>query len=221
MAVQIVMMSMKQIKILRFIGKLLTSTISVGGNFKEKLAGKLAEIYLELLGVELGKGVKPIGIPLVEKCGQSRIRIGNYVTLRSTSRSNAIGVNHRIVLRTTQPGAEILIGEHVGISGGAICAKKSIRIGAYSVLGSNVVLADNDFHPIRPEGRRYNRNDRDIPALEIDIRDNVWIGADSYILKGVTIGENSVIGAMSVVTKSIPPNCVAAGNPAKVIRHLR
>ena len=53
------------------------------------------------------------------------------------------------------------------------------------------------------------------------IGDNVWIGADSYVLKGVTVGENTVIGANSVVAGHIPPNCIAAGNPAKIVKYLQ
>ena len=76
----------------------------------------------------------------------------------------------------------------------------------------DVLIADNDFHPIKPEGRRYNSNVDDIAAKPVVIGDNVFIGTRSMILKGVNIGENSVIGAGSVVVSDIPAGVVAAGN---------
>ena len=88
-------------------------------------------------------------------------------------------------------------------------------------FGDNVFIAPNcGFytvnHPLdaasRSKGLEY--------ALPITIGNNVWIGADSSILPGVTIGDNTVIGAGSVVTKSIPANVLAVGNPCKVIKEL-
>ena len=139
----------------------------------------------------------------------------------SRSRNNAIGVNHRIILRTQSRDAELIIGNHVGISGGAICANKKVIIGDHCLLGSNVIIADNDFHPINPGIRRGNPLLNDILSEDVVIGDNVWIGADSYVLKGVTVGENTVIGANSVVVGHIPPNCIAAGNPVKIIKYLK
>ncbi len=88
-------------------------------------------------------------------------------------------------------------------------------------FGDNVMIAPNvtittGTHPILPELRekRYQYN------LPVDVKDGVWIGAGAIILPGVTIGENSVIGAGSVVTKDIPPNVVAVGTPCKVLRQI-
>ena len=87
-------------------------------------------------------------------------------------------------------------------------------------MGANTIIADNDMHPVKPENRRYNTISEDIPAKDILIGRNVWIGADVYICKGVSIGENTVVGAKSVVTKSLPANCIAAGIPAQVVKML-
>lgn len=91
----------------------------------------------------------------------------------------------------------------------------TIYVGNYVQFGPNVVLAAGT-HPIDPESRKkqaqYN--------LPIHIKDNVWIGANTVVLPGVTIGENSVIGAGSVVTKNIPANVVAVGNPCRVLREI-
>jgi len=83
-----------------------------------------------------------------------------------------------------------------------------------------MTITDSDIHPIKPENRSYNNNDADIPAKEVIIGNNVWVGADVFICKGVSIGDNSVIGAKSLVTKSIPANSIAAGNPAVVIKAI-
>lgn len=203
---------------------LLSKIINKCLDMEERISGFFIRLYLIAEGLKLDKGIRFVGRPSVWIKKGSTINIGHSCVLRSRSRNNAIGVNHRIILRTQDPNAQLIIGNHVGISGGAICSKKSIIIGDHCIIGSNVIIADNDFHTIAPEGRRYRylRNDsNDIPAKDINIGPNVWIGADVYILKGVTIGENSVIGAMSVVSKSIPPNCVAAGNPARFIRELK
>ncbi|MDH5189875.1 MAG: acyltransferase [Gammaproteobacteria bacterium] len=176
--------------------------------------------FLRHAGVTLKKNIKCYGMPLLSIKKGSKIKIGNNVVLRSISRGNAIGINHRIILTTHTSHAHIEIGDHVGISGGSICCRKRINIGDYTLVGANVVIADNDMHAVKSENRRYNNNDLDIPAREICIGKNVWIGADVFICKGVSIGDNSVIGAMSVVSKSIPSDCIAAGNPAKVIKKL-
>jgi len=175
---------------------------------------------LRFAGVEIGKQVQIQGMPLVNLANGSRIQLGARCVLCSDSKINALGINHPVVLRTLGPGAEIVIGEDTGMSGGSICAAASIRIGAGCLIGANVTLADTDFHAIDPTNRRYNRNANEIATAPIVIEDNVFIGADVFVLKGVTIGKNSVIGAGSVVTRDIPANSIAAGNPAKVVKSV-
>ena len=83
------------------------------------------------------------------------------------------------------------------------------------MIGPNVTIATAG-QPIAPDLRR------DVAQFNIPVRigDNVWIGANSLALPGVTIGENSVIGAGSIVTKDIPANAVAVGNPCRVLREV-
>ncbi|YCO05205.1 sugar O-acetyltransferase [Vibrio sp. VNB-15] len=90
-----------------------------------------------------------------------------------------------------------------------------IYIGNHVMIGPNVTIATAG-HPIDPDLRR------EVAQFNIPVRigDNVWIGANSVVLPGVTIGENSVIGAGSVVTKDIPANVVAVGNPCRVLREV-
>lgn len=90
-----------------------------------------------------------------------------------------------------------------------------IYIGNYVMIGPNVTIATAG-HPIEPELRKKVAQFN----IPVHIGDNVWIGANSVVLPGVTIGENSVIGAGSIVTKDIPSNVVAVGNPCRVLREI-
>lgn len=175
-------------------------------------------IYLRAAGVCFGRGARLFGLPTISMSPRSQIILGDNVTLRSSSRGNAIGVNHEVILRTHAAGAVLQLGSRVGMSGGAISAKKRVTIGDDVLIGANVVIADNDFHALSIIDRRSGG--KNVVVKEVIIGNGVWIGADAYICKGVSIGENTVIGAKSVVTKSLPANCVAAGIPAKVIKML-
>jgi acetyltransferase-like isoleucine patch superfamily enzyme len=117
-----------------------------------------------------------------------------------------------------RPGAQIKIGDRVGISGGSICAARLIEIGEDSMLGANVTIADTDFNSLRPHCRS-GHSEPSIAVEEVIIGKRVFIGTNAIVLKGVMIGDNAVIGAGSVVTRSIPAN-VAAGNPCRLIREL-
>lgn len=175
---------------------------------------------LRRAGVRLGPDITFYGAPIVTMTQQGRIVIGARCSLCSHSRYTALGTHHPIILRLLRPGASIRIGSDTGISGGAICAAQSIEIGSNVLLGANVTIVDTDFHAIKPAGRRYNANATDIGVAPVHINDNVFIGTGAMILKGVIIGENSVIGAGSVVTRSIPDNVIAAGNPARVLKKI-
>lgn len=114
-----------------------------------------------------------------------------------------------------QADAEISIGDFCLISPGVrISAAKSIRIGDNCMFAANVTISDSDWHGI------YNRIRPFRCTKSVVIENNVWLGERVIVNKGVTIGENSVVGAGSVVTKSIPANSVAAGNPARIIKTI-
>jgi acetyltransferase-like isoleucine patch superfamily enzyme len=180
------------------------------------LMAQIANLNLRSAGVKTGGRITLWGRPIISRAPGSTIEIGDRVVLCSDSRKTALGVNHAVVLRTLSPQARIIIGDDVGISGGTICAAQSVTIGAGSLLGANVTIADTDFHPSAAKERRYSR--ADVAVAPVAIRENVFIGTNCLILKGVEIGANSVIGAGSVVTRSIPSNVIAAGNPCRVVR---
>lgn len=183
-----------------------------------ELANILA--YIKRSGGSVSPGVIFFEAPIVSIAEGSRIEIGENCVICSDSKNTTLGVNHPLVLRTLRPGARIVIGKDTGISGGSICAALSVKIGEHCLVGANVTITDTDFHPIDPEGRRYNENPEGIGAAPVEIEDNVFIGTGAIILKGVRIGKNSVIGAGSVVTRDVPPDSIAAGNPAKVLRNI-
>lgn len=110
------------------------------------------------------------------------------------------------------PEGRIEIGSDVFINYGAsLSAHRLVRIGDGCQIGSYACLMDNDYHRVE---------DRSQPgeSIPIVLGKNVWLGVRVIVLKGVTIGENAVIGAGSVVTKNVPAHCLAAGVPAKVVR---
>ncbi|MGC4078231.1 MAG: acyltransferase [Rubrivivax sp.] len=115
-------------------------------------------------------------------------------------------------------GSTIIIGNGVFLNNDAtlVAEKTSITIEDNCLIGPSIRVYDSDFHDTQPETRRVGGH----RCAPVHIEKNVFIGSGVTILKGTTIGEGSVIAAGSVVTKSIPPRCIAAGNPAKVIRKI-
>lgn len=162
-------------------------------------------------GVKFGCGLKFLGLMRVSRFQCSRIEIGENCTFNSSSRFNARGINHMCILQTGRPNAMIKIGDRCSFSGVSIVADKEVRIGHNVMVGANTLIGDRDDHPER----------LGTEPKPIHIFDNVFIGMNCIVMKGVTIGENSIIGAGSIVTKNIPANSIAAGVPCKVIKQIR
>lgn len=160
------------------------------------------------------KGVKPNCFhPLLLK-GKGMISFGKEVQIGVVSSPNFY--SHYSYLEARFEESEIVIGDNVAINNAfSAVAFVKISIGSRSVIGVNCSIIDTDGHDLRPN----KRTDISV-SEEVNIGVNVFIGSNVSILKGVSIGENSVIGNGSVVTRSIPDNVVAAGNPARVIRSL-
>lgn len=169
---------------------------------------------LRMGGVQIGKNFRSCGLIRVRNRG--KIVIGNKVTINSAPMANPIGGQERTIL-VAQKGAKITIGDGAGISNCAIFASESVTIGKQVMIGAGVKIYDTDFHPVEFTERMENK-----PAKKaaVTIADGAFIGAHSIILKGVTIGKKSVIGAGSVVTGSVPDNEIWAGNPARFIRKI-
>lgn len=182
------------------------------------LAFVLTRFRFALAGIPWGKTWRFYGVPIIQKHRRSRISLGPGLQLRSSPRSNPLGISHRVFLSTIQDGAVLEIGANFGMSGGAICAANRITIGDNVAIGANSKIVDTDFHPLNPHLRQMAP--AEAVTSPVIIEDDVFIGMNCLILKGVTIGQGCVIGAGSVVTRSIPPGVIAGGNPAMVIKEL-
>lgn len=176
----------------------------------EKTSTFIAQIKFILWGIVYGKGNRIIGRIIVFRTPDSEIQIGNYCIFNSSSKLNFRGVNHPCVLQTGTAHAKIMIGNHVEMSGVSIVSNSSVTIGDHVLIGANCQIGDRDGH-----SNRYKSSPK-----PIIIENKVWLGMNVTVLKGVTIGEHSIIGANSIVTKDIPDNCIAAGNPCKVIKYI-
>ena len=171
-----------------------------------------------LLGLPWPTGIKLYGMPIIQKYRPSTLIIGAHAELRSTPRSNALSPSHPVVLTTRREGATLIIGHHFGMTGGTICAEQRVTIGNHVTIGANTIITDTDFHPLQPAKRRRSPSAGNTEPVHI--ADDVFVGTQCIILKGISIGKGSVIGAGSVVTKDIPAGVVAAGNPARVLKKL-
>lgn len=184
------------------------------------------KVVLKATHVKYGKSLQLKGVPIIFNKDGAKLEIGDHCFIKSSFLSNLVGLYSRTIIVTRVPGAEILIGNNVGISGATIYARKKISIGDNTCIGGNCKILDNDFHPIEVEERNsllmnLNGGDSDlIPAKEIKIGKNCFIGCNSIILKGTVLGNGCVVGAGAVVVGKFDDNCVIAGNPAKVIRKL-
>lgn len=163
--------------------------------------------------VHRGKNLHLRGLLHITNYGE--IEIGDNVSINSNLESSELGFYPKTILHTSQTG-KIVVEDNVGLSNVSLYARTKIQIKTGARLGAGVKIYDNDFHDLY-----YNVRDGQqeiIPAKEVIVGKNAFVGAGSIILKGVHIGENAIAGAGSVVTRDIPPNEVWAGNPARFIK---
>ena len=156
--------------------------------------------------ISIGKGCRFWGKMYFHRAPGSTITVGNNCRFRSAIWSNLVGLNRQCMISTLNSNAKITIGDGGGMSGTVVSAAVSIEIGSNVLCGANVTITDTDWH--------------DAGSAPVIIGSNVWLGMNVIVLKGVTIGDHTTIAANSVVTKDIPANVLAAGQPAKVVKHL-
>lgn len=196
------------------LGKLLNIPALVRMRFYPMLNRAL----LKKKGAVLGRNVQIPGKLNLVISGNNDIGIGDNFYFSSGNGVNPIASNLQGAIYL-ENGASLKIGNNVGMSSTRLWIHESARIGNNVKIGGCVLITDTDAHPMDYMARRSsNEGTKSAPVV---IEDDVWIGAHCIILKGVTIGARSVIGAGSVVTKSIPADCVAAGNPCRVIKNLK
>ena len=172
------------------------------------------------MGLELGNNIRFWGKPLIDIRSNGKIIIGDGCQLISTNIGSHVNYGTPVKLFVDRPNARIEIGRNCNIAGAGIHAYEFISIGDNCIIGSGSNIFDANGHPIylnEYKDRRININD----AKPIIIEKNVWVAIDCVVLPGSKIGEGSIISANSVVSGEIPPNCIAAGNPAVVIKKLQ
>ena len=165
-----------------------------------------------LKGIAIGTKCKFFGIAVIKRSNKGRIKVGNECVFRSMKTSNLLGISRPCIL--TAMGIDdclLTIGNNCGFSGTVISCFERISIGNNVRCGANTLITDSDWHC---------DDERLSPARPVTIEDNVFLGVNVTVLKGVVIGKNSIIGAGSVVASNIPPNVVAAGNPCRIIRKI-
>lgn len=172
---------------------------------------------LKIQGCLCGGNFRSTGQIRIKARSSGDIVIGRHVRLLAGWRSNRVGLSSPVILHTWE-GGRIEIGDFTGASAVVISSRSRVKIGNYCNIGGNVRIFDHDFHVLDAETRRGPRGCDDCATKPIVIGDDVFIGAQSIILKGVTIGDRAVIGAGSVVTKDVPADSIVAGNPALIVK---
>ena len=185
------------------------------------------KLIMKMTKVTYGKNLLLKGMPVIFNKKGATLKIGDNCVIKSSFLSNLVGLYQKTVIVTRASGAEIEIGNNVGISGATIYARKKIIIGDNTCIGGNVKILDNDFHPIEWGERNRLLQDKNggdatglIPAKEISIGKNCFIGCNAIILKGTVLGDGCVVGAGAVVCGNFEDNSVIVGNPARVVRKL-
>lgn len=194
--------------------------ISVYAHYINVLNKKISSFFWFIINII---SIKIWGIKVLGKCNfygktifrtlpNTKIIIGSNCTFNSSKRFNLIGIYSPCMISTIKRDAIIEIGKNCGFSGTIIGCAKYIRLGDNVRCGANTMITDTDWHT---DDIRTGKD------KEIIIEDNVWLGYGVKVLKGVHIGKNSLIGACSIVTRDIPANVIAAGNPCKIIKELQ
>lgn len=186
----------------------------------QKLILLFNQLRFKCLGVSFGKGMRIRGRVGLELMKDGRMSVGDGFECSSGNMSNPMGRNVRSFFRI-HPGAELRIGNNVGISSSCLWCRERIIIEDHVKIGAMCIITDTDCHSMDPVLRADLATDAANAAhAPILIKENAFIGASSLIGKGVTIGKNAIVGMGSVVTRDIPDNQVWAGNPARFIREI-
>lgn len=162
-------------------------------------------------GIDLGSNCSFMGYARFRRFPNSSIHIGEFCDFRSLACSNLIGINRPCMISTLKENARVFIGANCGFSGTTIGCASEIILDEYVRCGANTTITDTDWHMT---------DRRSMGSNPIRIDRGVWLGMNVSVLKGVNIGENTIVAAGSVVTRSLPSNIVAAGIPAKIVKRI-
>ncbi|WP_184547382.1 acyltransferase [Mucilaginibacter sp. FT3.2] len=187
---------------------------------------KVAQVYSWLIssikfylnGVQYHRDFIGFGIPILDVNMQGSFTIGKRFRFNS-GKYHAMGGRQQQCYFVVAAGAKLSIGENVGVTSVAFICHNKISIGNNVKIGINTVIYDTDFHSL---DARYRNNYPElldgVKSRPVVIKDGAFIGGHSTILKGVTIGKNSIVGAGSVVFQDIPDEQVWIGNPAQFVK---
>jgi len=166
---------------------------------------------------KIGKKVKFRSLPTIVMTNNTSLILGDNVVINSEKRGYFLNMHSSCKFLLDKPGGKIKIGKNTRIHGTCLHAYNSIEIGENCLIAANTQIFDGSGHDLSFENadNRINTSGNNKPIV---IENSVWIGANSIILPGITIGYGSVVAAGSVVTKSIPPLTLVGGNPAKIIK---
>lgn len=168
-------------------------------------------------GVRYGTCGMFSGPTIVRNLRKGGIVLGDDVIFISRRIQSMIGCTHPTIL-DTRCGGKIIIGNHSGFSSVSISSRALIRIGSHVTCGANARIYDHDFHSLEHFYRWTPEDFAHVRSSPIEIGDDVFIGANSIILKGTKVGARSIIAAGSVVFGlDIPPDSMVKGNPAAIV----
>ena len=189
--------------------------------FIDLILSKLYLFYQKKINkLNIGHSARLRGLPIFSIIQGSYLSIGANSYLISRSRNTALGVNHPVIIRTLGINSSLKIGDKFSASGVTICCVNNIQIGNRVMLGANVTIVDTDFHSLDPELRFSECDLSHASSAPVVIEDDVFIGMNAIILKGVTIGCGSVISAGAIVTKDVARSTIVGGNPATLIKKI-
>ena len=187
---------------------------------------KIAPIYSWLIscfkfylnGVKFHRDFIGFGIPILDINMKGNFSIGKRFRFNS-GKYHAMGGRQQQCYFVVAKGGELTIGDNVGVTSVALICHNKISIGNNVKIGINTVIYDTDFHSLDARMRNsYPERLDGVKSKPVIVHDGAFIGGHSTILKGVTIGKNSIVGAGSVVFEDIPDEQVWAGNPARYVR---
>lgn len=212
----LITIKMMYVKALRFCSKI-CSSLYIGWN----------KIYFFLNNIKYGKNFRVFNHLYLKIHVGALVQIGNNCTIKSGAGLNPLSRNIKTCIYVGKK-ATLKLGNDVGISSSTLWVKESVSIGNSVAIGADCIIMDTDAHNLdwkircSEETNEYGESVDMVTAASapIVIEDNVLVGARCIILKGVTIGARSIIGSGSIVTKDIPSDCIAAGNPCKVIKSI-
>ncbi|NDV64970.1 acyltransferase [Bacteroides sp. 224] len=175
-------------------------------------------LLFNVVGVNFGSNLRIYDRIFLQLGRGGSVHIGNDFFFTSANAYNPLSRNIRGCIRVN-PNAKLIIGNNVGISSACLWVNEYVNIGDNVKIGGDCIILDSDAHSLNYLDRHSTNNDLlNTKKSPIFIGNDVLIGTRTIILKGVRIGDRAVIGSGSVVTKDIPNDCIAAGNPCRVIK---